>query len=281
MRRNSRQQTAGTIAIIMAGCMVSLFSAESGRAQAIPPVASVKQVIAEEVPHAGQALAPGDPSTLASPAWRKLMGGETTEASTGIGLKVHGHWIIDVKDADGKLTQHRDFENSLSGGGGGFLVGMLSGALVSGDWMVVLGASSGSSPCLGPSFQFCGIVRSASTYPGLGYCGVYLCSANNGLTYTANYGTSFGGPYSYVLSGQITANQTGTIGVVYSIFSACGNNSFNPITNPSGVATVSPSSCVTQTSPQPLYGPFTNANITPVSVTNGQIIQVTVTITFS
>jgi len=28
------------------------------------------------------------------------------------GIKVHGHWVIDVKNPDGSLAGHRDFENS-------------------------------------------------------------------------------------------------------------------------------------------------------------------------
>jgi hypothetical protein len=31
------------------------------------------------------------------------------------GIKVHGHWVIDVRDPDGKLVSHREFENGLIG----------------------------------------------------------------------------------------------------------------------------------------------------------------------
>ena len=33
------------------------------------------------------------------------------------GLKVHGHWTIDVKNADGSLASHNEFENALVTGG--------------------------------------------------------------------------------------------------------------------------------------------------------------------
>jgi hypothetical protein len=35
------------------------------------------------------------------------------EKAMGDGVKVHGHWTIDVKNADGSLASHRDFENAL------------------------------------------------------------------------------------------------------------------------------------------------------------------------
>jgi hypothetical protein len=47
----------------------------------------------------------------------------------GEGIKVHGHWVIDVKDPDGKVVQHRDFENSL--------VTVGSSGLASGDQLLV------------------------------------------------------------------------------------------------------------------------------------------------
>jgi len=30
------------------------------------------------------------------------------------GIKVHGHWVIEVRNPDGRLVQRRDFENSLT-----------------------------------------------------------------------------------------------------------------------------------------------------------------------
>lgn len=195
------------------------------------------------------------------------------------GVVVHGHWVIDVKNPDGTLTGHREFENSLSGSGAIYLVGTLSGYLVPGDWMIVLGATSGNGPCVA-TFQFCGITRSLSTYPALGYCAsAHYCGT--GLTYAYNFGTNLGGPYSIVLSGSITSNQTGSVGVVYTILGACSNTS-SP-TSPSSLSTASPSTCTASSSNGGnYYGPLTGTNLaSSVPVTNGQIIQVTVTISFS
>lgn len=200
------------------------------------------------------------------------------ESSRGAneGIVVHGHWKIDVKNSDGTLAETRDFENALSGSGAIYLVGALSGYLTPADWMIVLGASSGNGPCVA-TFQFCGVVHNLSTYPALGYCtSAYYCSGST-LNYAYNFGANLGGPFSIVLSGQITSNQTGSVGVVYSILSACSNTS-SP-TSPSSLSTTAPSAC---TNSGAYYGPFTATTLgSPIAVTSGQIIQVTVTITFS
>jgi hypothetical protein len=219
-----------------------------------------------------------DPASLASPEWAKATGSENG-ATSHQGVKVHGHWVIDVRNPDGTLAQHRDFENSLVSGGQGFLVGLLSGYLTPGDWMIVLADGGGAAACIGASSNYCGIIHNASTYPALGYCNFYYCTGSS-LSYAYNLGTDLGGPYSIVLTGSITANHTGVVGVVYSLISTCANNAFTT-GSPSTIETISPATCVTQTSPEPWYGTFTQANLTPVPVTSGQIIQVKVTITFS
>ena len=220
-----------------------------------------------------------DPAALASANWPKMAGGENGNNATHQGVKMHGHWVIDVRNPDGTLTAHRDFENTLESSAQGFLIGLMSGYMIPGDYMLVIGASSGASACTA-TYQFCGIVHNLNTYPALGYCSVYYCTGSS-LTYTYNFGTGFAGPFSLVLAGSITANQTGTIGTVYSLLSTCANIGFSTTTNPSSLETNSPAFCVTQTSPEPWYGPLSQANVTPVAVTSGQIIQVTVTFTFS
>jgi len=48
------------------------------------------------------------------------------------GIKVHGHWSIEVRDPDGSLVSHHEFENALVVGGGpssgdALLAGLLAG----------------------------------------------------------------------------------------------------------------------------------------------------------
>ncbi|MFZ1086319.1 MAG: hypothetical protein WAN35_15255 [Terracidiphilus sp.] len=221
-----------------------------------------------------------DPAALASVATAKPTNSQRGSGEFYQGVKMHGHWIIDVKNPDGTLVEHRDFENALEGGGQGFLVGLMSGYLTPGNYMIVMGPQSGNGACVA-TFQWCGIVTSLTTYPGAGYCGNYYCAT--GLTVTPNLGSGGlnTGPFSLVLAGSITANQTGTIGSVYSLISTCANIAYSSTVNPSTLETNSPASCVTQTSPEPWYGPLSQANITPIAVNSGQIVQVTVTISFS
>jgi hypothetical protein len=196
-----------------------------------------------------------------------------------VGLKMHGHWVIDVKNPDGTIVEHRDFENGITNGGGAFLIGLMSGYVVPGDYGIWMGPASGASPCAaaGPS---CLIVRSLATYPGTFYCSSCLCAT--GLTVTPNFGANgLNGPASLVLAGSITANQAGTIGQVETIFSSCANIAFTNSGNPTSMETSSPTACVPQTAQEPFLGPMSAVGLTPVSVANGQIIQVTVTITFS
>ncbi len=199
-------------------------------------------------------------------------------ATMNLGLKMHGHWVIDVKNPDGTLVQHRDFQNALSGGAQGILIGLLAGYYTPSDYMIVLGPSSGAGPCVA-TFQFCGIAKSLSSVTAQAYCGAYYCGV--GLNTAYNFGTNFGGPYSMVLSGSITSNQTGAVGTVYTIYGMCGSSPQNPLTNPTTPLTVSTATC--QATPSSTWvGPLSGTSLgTPISVVSGQIIQVTVTITFS
>jgi hypothetical protein len=50
------------------------------------------------------------------------------------GIVVHGLWSIDVRNPDGTVAAHRDFENSLFSTGGTTLEGFLIGVGVPGGW---------------------------------------------------------------------------------------------------------------------------------------------------
>jgi hypothetical protein len=205
--------------------------------------------------------------------------GSVSDGTVHQGMKVHGHWVINVLNPDGTLVQHHEFENSLESAAQGFMVGLLSGYMVPGDWMIVLGPQTGNGACIN-TFNYCGLIHNAATFPAQGYCGNYYCTGST-LSYAYNFGADFGGPYSIVLTGSITANQTGTIGTVYTILNTCANIGFSTTVDPSSIETSSPSACVTQTNPSTWYGPFTDTNITPISVTDGQQVQAIVTLTFS
>jgi hypothetical protein len=250
---------------IFAAALVAILGSGLSQAawgQSAAPVSPQQGSSGASAPIAGAIAASAtaqDPAALASANWARIAGSQKPETATNQGLKVHGHWIIDVKNPDGTLAQHRDFENSLQLTGQGYLVGLMSGYLVPGDYMLAIGASSGTSPCNAGS-MYCGIVHNLNTYPALAYCGNYYCTGSS-LTYSYNLGSDGfnSGPFSIVLAGSITANQTGTIGSVYSVISTCANIAFSTSTNPSTIESSSPATCVTQTSPEPWFGPLTQA----------------------
>jgi hypothetical protein len=91
------------------------------------------------------------------------------------GIKVHGHWIIEVKDPDGTVKTHREFENSLfsgSNGGAYFLANAVLGYSVTGGFGVELVYTGGvgliinspGMPCFAPpSSVQCSNTLTAST----------------------------------------------------------------------------------------------------------------------
>jgi hypothetical protein len=218
-----------------------------------------------------------DPAAPASPDSSKGALAEQGQSGTHQGVSLHGHWVIDVRNPDGTLAQHRDFENSLAGSAQGLLVGLLAGYFTQGQLMIAMGATSGNAACAATA-QVCGIVQNLNYYPAAGYCNSYYCTGSV-LTVTPNFGPAGAGPYSLVLAGSITANQTGTIGTVSTIYNSCADSAAP--TFPTTVTASSPSTCASNVT-NTFYGPLSNATLTsPVPVSAGQIIQVTVTITFS
>lgn len=70
--------------------------------------------------------------------------GSAQEKGTAEGIKVHGHWTIDVKNPDGTLASHHDFENALQFAGQFALSGLLSGQLSAGGWAIFSQDPSGT-----------------------------------------------------------------------------------------------------------------------------------------
>jgi hypothetical protein len=189
------------------------------------------------------------------------------------GIKVHGRWVIDVKNPDGTLAQHRVFENSLQNSGGSVLVGLVGGYWVPGDFGILLFPGTGPGICA--ATYGCAIVQSSTTFLGSYVCSSAQYTCVVGLSKTVNVII----PDSLVLSGQLTAPQTGTIGGVATELGVCGD--VNALSEDS---TNTPSSCTTLSPTGPgAVGAFsfTSTFPAPISVSAGQIVQVSVTITFS
>jgi hypothetical protein len=80
------------------------------------------------------------------------------QGGMGEGIKVHGHWTIDIKNQDGTLASQMEFENSLvPGSGNQALSALLGGASavvtvateLRDSHYVIGGASSVTTPCPG------------------------------------------------------------------------------------------------------------------------------------
>jgi hypothetical protein len=239
-------------------------------------------------PQAVSAARAGQPTA----AQTETAAGETKPAKSGQeGITVHGHWVIDVRNPDGSLAQHREFENSLTLNGTYVLAALLSGSAVPGNWAVLLGPASGNGPCtnsytasgVSGTSEICEVVQTLTTAPAIGDCQQNLCGA--GLTLTLP------GLNGVALTGTITANQTGTIGVVSSTMAVClPNGTFYYQNTAIQSGTVSPSACVTAST---VGESFTSTTLTtilkpgatptpnPIPVTAGQTILASVTIGFS
>ena len=69
----------------------------------------------------------------------------------GEGIKVHGHWTIEVKNPDGTLHARHEIENALittHGGGRALLAGLLGNVYTDPKWSMFLWGSP--APCGGP-----------------------------------------------------------------------------------------------------------------------------------
>jgi hypothetical protein len=212
------------------------------------------------------------------------------------GIKVHGHWVIDIKNPDGTLAKHLDFQNSLTtapatgtyGGSTGdqLLVALLSGVAVSSapGIGVIQAPAPGNTIAAGQAIaEFCtkglpgatgyscGILTTAQSLTA--YSNFYLpLSTQTGLTSTVN----FTSPVSWVLAGNFTVPATGfsSLTAVQTLLPVClANYNFiwaseplNPLqgSGPAVLSNTSPSACNLANAqagggaePNPSFGPFT------------------------
>jgi hypothetical protein len=208
------------------------------------------------------------------------------------GIKLHGHWTIDVKNPDGTLVKHSVFENQLQYDGTQYLTGLISGYAAAGDYAIYFTnatAQATASPttnvvCPAPAstttstFPYCSIVQNTTSQPGIFHCLHYVCVS--GLTVTPTFGSGVGLP-NVTLVGAITAPQAGAVVNVYIGFNGCNISSYRTTPpQPTGAATITPQACETQIVGS-YGGTMSGTTITPITVVAGQIIQITVAFTFS
>ena len=160
------------------------------------------------------------------------------------GITVHGHWVIEVRDPDGRLVSRREFENALASGGSNLLVGFLMRSNSLGLWEVR--ATSSNSPCPGST---CTLAESGSPF---GESSSFFKSLVRGLVAGGNFG----------LRGNFNASRDGIIETVSTAVQRCG---------------IGPSCSNTEP-----YIPFTAFKLNqPESVKLGQQVLITVEISFT
>lgn len=200
------------------------------------------------------------------------------------GIKVHGHWVIEVKNPDGRVTARREFENKLEGlEGAQVIMNVLSGEAVKGQWMIALPVpcSSASFCVLGeggdPAPQSVPIATDLTSAFG-GAASLDCQSAPSGacaqtlvLTINNPIGT-------LVLTGSVVAGNSGSIGAVETANQECYGsiNLKGQISSPPGFTVAQ---CEQFVPSDVQY--FTGTTLTPAqSFSAGQTITVTVTISF-
>jgi membrane-bound inhibitor of C-type lysozyme len=117
---------AGNGRVLAAFLAIALSASAMGRAQSKPAETSPA---AAALNPATQAL----PEAHAGPA----APGEQQPRRGHEGITVHGHWAIEVRNPDGKLVSHREFENGLDYGAVQ-LSALLGRTATAGSWMVEL-----------------------------------------------------------------------------------------------------------------------------------------------
>lgn len=181
-------------ALFAMGLAMPTVMAQAPAPSAQQPASTAPAPAAEEQPHAAR---PGGPHES---------------------IKVHGHWVIEVKNPDGSLAQRREFENSLQGIGKGPLAGVLLGSNVAAGWQVALiGDAVGSNTKTAPCGAACVLEQQQLLT-------IAPCPAGCSSNLAASFVRSGAGaaPSGFTLSGWIQATQAGNIGVVVTNIVFCG-----------------------------------------------------------
>lgn len=170
------------------------------------------------------------------------------------GIKVHGHWTIEVRDPDGTLVEHREFDNALLGTG--FLELVLARTKTVGGWQISAFSVSPDEVCEEPAgtpHTECLIEEATDTSPGNNVFKTLVVSFTTGVNLT--------------LAASLIAQRDGIVSSVQTRYRTCAS-SVAPDNCPGGVPTGS--------------SVFTRTTLSPaVAVSTGQQVQVSVVFTFS
>jgi hypothetical protein len=179
------------------------------------------------------------------------------------GIKVHGHWTIDVRNPDGTLASHAEFENALSAPLGQRVLALaLNRIYVPGPWAITLGDANGAGPCDANGAAI------ACRITEVGQASAFVFPNLTPRLPLDNVGLLAG---TLELSGTATATHPFSVARVTTEQSMCNDPG------------MSPSACASSGgfSGWVVFS-FTAQNLqNPVNVVAGQIIQVKVVLSFS
>ncbi|MDP2391317.1 MAG: hypothetical protein Q8N52_13390 [Acidobacteriota bacterium] len=176
------------------------------------------------------------------------------------GIKVHGEWVLEVRNPDGTLAMRAEFQNALTSAGRAFLPRVLAGERRVGRWGVLI-AGTGDL-CTSPELGWDADDSLSLNFPESSArredCALY----DNNIPKFGLTVSSVGG--AIVLSGAVTIDGGGTVTHVATNYLDC-----------STIADGCP------------WGPMASGAFSrrqlpqPISVSSGQVVQVTVRISFS
>jgi hypothetical protein len=263
---------AALLAMVLAGSV-------AGRAQSSATSPTVPAAAPTNAAPASQAALP------AAPSERKPGGNHE-------GITVHGHWTIEVRNPDGKLVSHREFENALVPTlGAEQLTYLLLGSTVPGGYSISMTDSSGNrGPCPAlQSFTGCFLIGSLISPEPAGFGDNSSGCGGTGFTYqiiatgpcfplsiSASSGTT-----GLVFSGTAVASTIDSITDVSLEPIICPFNRTVTTSSP-GSGTASPNACASGQAQAANTFPLTHATLpTPVQISAvGQFISVNVQISF-
>lgn len=233
------------------------------------------------------------PLTVSLQAQQPLHARSSESESTGgrSGLVVHGHWIIDVKDRNGNVVEHRDFQNSLVPTGSTGFALALTGQLVYSSGFAIAVKDTNSSqlyqlysatypvaPCSaeGQTTTSGVVVHCVSgmteTFPSCIYSQTPTCTASSGIVLQG----------SFVASSPLAVNAVQTLNNVCTYSTLLDPNASAPQT----AVAIDSQACGSTTAAVPAgvvrtaLG-FTATNVNTLNVAVGQSLLVKVIISFS
>jgi hypothetical protein len=186
---------------------------------------------------------------------------------------VHGHWTIEVRNPDGTLATHREFENNLIGGnydGAAFIAAVLSRTVTVGSWGISLKGASGKN--------FIVIDEPNSSMAALD--STNCASSPGGSTYTCSTSLSISGPNA--TAGGGLAGNTNAVTLTGSASVPQGYPSTITLVETDNYPCTAPSTTTAclDSGNVGIGGVTLTGSFTPVPVTAGQTVAVTVVISF-